>query len=370
MKLTANQHRLLILFLILLFIGLFTFLQNIIVAYIGLVALGAVSFIGTVSSKDKDLHRLLDEATELINYKRNRVKPIENAVEGTAVFKLNRLILTYQKKIQEDTKVAGEMILLADKVNKGHTSCRIQSYTSTPHVGILKKAMNSMLDSIENITGGAISTLSELSSGNFKARVDVNVEGNMATMLNDINLLGESLQKLEEETKKSKDELTEKTIMLQSTLETMKTSTFSELNSMINTTIERIDSIAQKENELSDNLQNLVSNADETKEILLTIGDIADQTNLLALNAAIEAARAGEYGRGFAVVADEVRKLAERTQHSLSEISATINVLTQAITDSSESLNLNKEDMMELTTYVGALDDKMNEIIITMDELV
>ena len=54
--------------------------------------------------------------------------------------------------------------------------------------------------------------------------------------------------------------------------------------------------------------------------IIQTINNISNQTNLLALNAAIESARAGEAGRGFAVVADEVRNLAQSTTQSADEI--------------------------------------------------
>ncbi|MDP1784852.1 MAG: methyl-accepting chemotaxis protein [Sulfuricurvum sp.] len=138
---------------------------------------------------------------------------------------------------------------------------------------------------------------------------------------------------------------------------------------MIETTVKRIQSVAGKEHDLADNLKLLAGNARETKDILVTIGDIADQTNLLALNAAIEAARAGEHGRGFAVVADEVRKLAERTQKSLAEIAATINVLIQAISDNSEALNQNMDDMVDLTHYVGTVDQKMDDLLVSMDAM-
>ncbi len=78
--------------------------------------------------------------------------------------------------------------------------------------------------------------------------------------------------------------------------------------------------------------------------IIQTINNISNQTNLLALNAAIESARAGEAGRGFAVVADEVRNLAKSTTESAEEIG--------------DLIQQTKEHVDQLATYMNDDDAK------------
>lgn len=335
-----------------------------------IILMGTAIWISLLSSSNsKKFYEQLENFEALLQFKRNHITPIP-ADPYSIEEKLNHLVERYEGILAQDAQVVGEIVSLAEKVRIGDYMCRVQSDSKTPHVYLLKKTMNHMLDTTENNLDQAISVLHMLIEGNFSIRTDIKSEGKMGLLFEKINDLGGALKSMEYQNTQAREVLDNNSIQLKNTIEDLRKNQFVELNTMIHSTVNRIQVVANKEHELSDNLYSLAGNAQETKQILITIGDIADQTNLLALNAAIEAARAGEHGRGFAVVADEVRKLAERTQKSLAETSATINILIQSINDNSEALNKNMDEMMDLTQYVGTVESKMGELSSSMDQLI
>jgi methyl-accepting chemotaxis protein len=125
--------------------------------------------------------------------------------------------------------------------------------------------------------------------------------------------------------------------------------------------VSSIENGTEQQQELVSKVASLTEQAKNIKDVLAIISDIADQTNLLALNAAIEAARAGEHGRGFAVVADEVRKLAERTQKSLAEISANVNMITQNVVEIADETNSTSDSMQGIAHAAQELIESSND---------
>ena len=311
---------------------------------------------------------LLNAFEQLIEHKRNKID-INEHTNDIVEIQLNSIIAKYQQITLTDTKVAGEMVLLADKVAKGHYSCRINADTTTPYVHVLRESMNKMIDLTEINLNNAITTLQQFTNGTFNVRCEINVEAKMSELLENINELGEALENMSQENENSKKAIESSAKELNLTIDNITNTTITDFKDNMNSIVERIHSVSNKENTMVGNLESLVENANDAKTILETIGDIADQTNLLALNAAIEAARAGEHGRGFAVVADEVRKLAERTQKSLTESSATTNILIQSIADSSDSLQNNAKDINHISEEVSDASNKMDEIIVLLKNL-
>jgi len=128
-----------------------------------------------------------------------------------------------------------------------------------------------------------------------------------------------------------------------------------------------VQTTADRELALAQDVAKLHDETSEVKTVLDVIANIADQTNLLALNAAIEAARAGEHGRGFAVVADEVRGLAGHTQASLGKINETISLLIGSIETVRREMDLSSADIQELSTIANTVDSSINETVVIVE---
>ena len=108
---------------------------------------------------------------------------------------------------------------------------------------------------------------------------------------------------------------------------------------------EQMDKLSQAMNDIS--LQ-----AQETQKVIKSIDDIAFQTNLLALNAAVEAARAGVHGKGFAVVAEEVRNLAARSAKAAGETTDLIQNMVKKIEDGNTMTDITAKSLNEIASAI------------------
>lgn len=266
-----------------------------------------VSFINLVSNRLQKRVKQIIHTLELIGKRDLRESMLLDGSDEIGV--IGRQIIATQSLlkalIQEHIAVAGSLSKLSSNLDNGMQSTSRSVSQQSKQVNQLVSAMESMNDSVKNVSNCAVEATQGTKDAHNIARDGSGIIQNCKTEINSLD-----------------------TVLNQSA-----------------------DSIKRVEKEV----QHIGS-------IVETIEAISEQTNLLALNAAIEAARAGESGRGFAVVADEVRQLAQRTQGATTEINSMIAGLHQGTKQSVDQMTSSVEKAAQATQLADKAQEAFDAI--------
>ncbi|MEM5558091.1 methyl-accepting chemotaxis protein [Aliarcobacter cryaerophilus] len=349
---------------------------------------------GALSNKDlENIDKYFQQLIDFLSYKKNQFEYIESTGNKKVdeMFKSwNQQIKNFDKRAKDDIRVLGEIVLTADKVEKGIYKSRITASSENPTIHTLKNTLNKMLSSIEDSNSRILRVVNSYTNYNFTDYIKVvdNYKDDMKLLMESINILGkelgnsaknnlkngETLEKSSSTMSNSMNNLAEKANEQAASLEqtaaaleeitsitrnnTQNATKMGELGQIVKKSVQTGEELASKTALSMDEINEKVK---AINSAITVIDQIAFQTNILSLNAAVEAATAGEAGKGFAVVAQEVRNLANRSAEAAKEIKNLVEEATIKANDgkliSSDMIDGYKDLNKNISETINIIED-------------
>ncbi|MCT7488903.1 methyl-accepting chemotaxis protein [Aliarcobacter cryaerophilus] len=349
---------------------------------------------GAVSNRDlENIDKYFQQLIDFLSYEKNEFEYIESTGNKKVddMFKRwNQQIKSFDKRAKDDMRVLGEIVLTADKVEKGIYKSRITASSENPTIHTLKNTLNKMLSSIDDATSRILRVVNSYTNDDFTdyIRVVDNYKDDMKLLMESINILGKELGNSAKNNLKNGENLENSASTMTNSMNNLATKANEQAASLEETAaaLEEITSItrnntqnATKMGELGQIVKKSVQTGEELasktalsmdeinekvkaiNSAITVIDQIAFQTNILSLNAAVEAATAGEAGKGFAVVAQEVRNLANRSAEAAREIKNLVEEATIKANDgkliSSDMIDGYKELNKNISETINIIED-------------
>ncbi|MGJ0331915.1 methyl-accepting chemotaxis protein [Aliarcobacter cryaerophilus] len=349
---------------------------------------------GAVSNRDlENIDKYFQQLIDFLSYEKNEFEYIESTGNKKVddMFKRwNQQIKSFDKRAKDDMRVLGEIVLTADKVEKGIYKSRITASSENPTIHTLKNTLNKMLSSIDDATSRILRVVNSYTNYDFTDYIKVvdNYKDDMKLLMESINILGKELGNSAKNNLKNGETLENSASTMTSSMNNLAEKANEQAASLEQTAaaLEEITSItrnntqnATKMGELGQIVKKSVQTGEELasktaismdeinekvkaiNSAITVIDQIAFQTNILSLNAAVEAATAGEAGKGFAVVAQEVRNLANRSAEAAREIKNLVEEATIKANDgkliSSDMIDGYKELNKNISETINIIED-------------
>ena len=349
---------------------------------------------GALSNRDlENIDKYFQQLIDFLSYEKNEFEYIESTGNKKVddMFKRwNQQIKSFDKRAKDDMRVLGEIVLTADKVEKGIYKSRITASSENPTIHTLKNTLNKMLSSIEDSNSRILRVVNSYTNDDFTdyIRVVDNYKDDMKLLMESINILGKELGNSARNNYYNGETLEKSSSTMTNSMNNLATKANEQAASLEQTAaaLEEITSItrnntqnATKMGELGQIVKKSVQTGEELasktalsmdeinekvkaiNSAITVIDQIAFQTNILSLNAAVEAATAGEAGKGFAVVAQEVRNLANRSAEAAREIKNLVEEATIKANDgkliSSDMIDGYKELNKNISETINIIED-------------